>query len=129
MQQFEYKVVPAPERADKVKGAKTPEERFAQTVAEILNSLGKDGWEYQRTDTLPSSERSGLTRRATVYRSLLIFRRVKAADAGEAERKIETRATAGKTPTIRASKAEPEAAPPVPAPSVGVKTGTKADAE
>jgi hypothetical protein len=125
MQNFEYKVVPAPERADKVKGAKTPEDRFAQTIAEVLNSLGKDGWEYQRTDTLPSSERSGLTRRAIVYRSLLIFRRARKADAGEPERKIETKATAGKTPTIRASKIEPEAAPSVRAPS----TDIKADAE
>ena len=30
MQTYEYKVVPAPARSEKVRGAKTPADRFAQ---------------------------------------------------------------------------------------------------
>ncbi|MGB2891523.1 MAG: DUF4177 domain-containing protein, partial [Albidovulum sp.] len=46
MQTYEYKVVPAPARSEKVRGAKTPADRFAQTLATVMNDLARDGWEY-----------------------------------------------------------------------------------
>lgn len=103
MQTYEYKVVPAPARSEKVRGAKTPADRFAQTLATVMNDLARDGWEYVRADTLPSEERTGLTKRMTVYHSVLVFRRATAA-AGESEaprRLLTADAPAGKAPAVQ----------------------------
>lgn len=75
MTQYEYRVVPAPNRAEKYRGARTTAERFAMTVATAMNDLGREGWEYLRADTLPCEERTGLTGRSTNYHVLLVFRR------------------------------------------------------
>ncbi|WP_291840512.1 DUF4177 domain-containing protein [Limimaricola sp.] len=75
MPSYEYKVVPAPRRGVKAKGARTVEERFAQALQATMNTLGAEGWEYQRSDTLPADERSGLTGRTTVFHNMLVFRR------------------------------------------------------
>ncbi|MCF6445250.1 DUF4177 domain-containing protein [Nereida sp. MMG025] len=75
MTSFEYKVVPAPTRGKRAKGAKGPSGRFANALETIMNQMGADGWEYLRTDTLPSEERSGLTSRVTVFQNMLVFRR------------------------------------------------------
>lgn len=76
MDRFEYKVVPAPDRGRKVKGARTAPDRFAAALEAMMNDLAVEGWEYHRAETLPSEERSGLTGKTIVYRNLLIFRRV-----------------------------------------------------
>ena len=78
MQKFEYKVVPAPKKGEKVRGARTTQERFAHTLTEMMNDLGRDGWEYLRADTLPCEERVGLTGRTTVFQNMLVFRRATA---------------------------------------------------
>ena len=75
MTQFEYKVVPAPARAEKIRGAKTVQDRFAATLAAVMNDLGREGWEYLRADTLPVEERVGFTGRQTVFQNMLVFRR------------------------------------------------------
>lgn len=72
---YEYKVIPAPAKGTKAKGLKTPESRFAHTVESLLNTMGAEGWEFQRAELLPSEERSGLTGSATNWRNLLVFRR------------------------------------------------------
>jgi hypothetical protein len=72
---FEYKVVPAPMKGIKAKGVKTPEARFALGVEQAINALAAEGWEYQRSDVLPSTERVGLTGSETHWRTLLVFRR------------------------------------------------------
>lgn len=69
----EYRVLPAPRRGRKAPGVKTPEGRFALGVEDILNEMARDGWQYLRSDILPSDERQGLTSTATVYRSVLVF--------------------------------------------------------
>jgi hypothetical protein len=58
MTQFEYKVVPAPAKGEKVRGAKTTADRFAVTLTGVMNDLGREGWEYLRADTLPCEERA-----------------------------------------------------------------------
>ncbi len=78
MAEYEYKVVPAPRRGDKVRGVKTTEARFAATLEAIMNPLGADGWEYIRADTLPCEERVGLTGKTTTFQNMLVFRRAKA---------------------------------------------------
>jgi len=80
MQRYEYKVVPAPVRGEKVKGIKGTDARFAYKLTELMNALARDGWEYLRADSLPCEERTGLTRSLTVTQlNLLVFRRMIAA--------------------------------------------------
>ena len=75
MSQWEYKVVPAPTKGTKAHGVKGPEGRFANALETLMNDMGRDGWEYQRAETLPSIERSGLTGSTTEWRNVLVFRR------------------------------------------------------
>lgn len=75
MSQYEYKVVPAPKKVGKVKGLKGTDQLFAAALSGIMNRMGADGWEYQRTDTLPCEERQGLTRKVTNFQNMLIFRK------------------------------------------------------
>ncbi|MCB2117548.1 MAG: DUF4177 domain-containing protein [Rhodobacteraceae bacterium] len=112
MQSYEYKVVTAPNRSEKVAGAKTPSDRFAATLAQAMNALARDGWEYVRADTLPSEERSGFTKRTTVYHTVLVFRRpVPAAPdtltlaTEQRFRALSAEAPAGKAPAIRTAPA------------------------
>ncbi|THH39035.1 DUF4177 domain-containing protein [Aliishimia ponticola] len=81
MAAYEYKVVPAPTKGVKAKSVKTPEARFALTLQDLMNELGADGWQYQRADTLPSTERSGLTGSTTTWRHVLVFKRQLVEDA------------------------------------------------
>lgn len=75
MQNFEYKVIPAPLRGKKAKGLKTTEDRFALAMTEVLNAQATEGWEYVRADRLPCEERSGLTGKTTSTQNVLVFRR------------------------------------------------------
>ncbi|MDO9525908.1 MAG: DUF4177 domain-containing protein [Gemmobacter sp.] len=75
MQRYEYKVVPAPKRGEKVRGVKTTEDRFAHGLTLLMNDLGREGWDYIRADTLPCEERVGLTGRTTTFQHMLVFRR------------------------------------------------------
>lgn len=75
MQAYEFKVIPAPRRGEKTKGARSVPERFAHALSQAMNDLARDGWEYLRADTLPCDERVGLTGTATHFQSMLVFRR------------------------------------------------------
>jgi hypothetical protein len=79
MQRYEFKVIPAPRRGEKARGVKTTEDRFALALSGLMNSLGAEGWDYVRADTLPVDERSGLTGTKTTFHSMLVFRRPLAA--------------------------------------------------
>eukprot|EP01031_Cornospumella_fuschlensis_P052092 gene52092-63681_t len=71
----EYKVIPAPRRGEKARGAKTTEDRFALALTELLNAMATQGWDYLRAETLPVDERSGLTGTKTSFQNMLVFRR------------------------------------------------------
>ena len=83
MSQYEYKVVPAPKKGLKAKGVKSAEDRYANALETAMNALSAEGWEYQRSETLPSEKRSGLTRRVTTFQNMLVFRRAVAVDVSE----------------------------------------------
>lgn len=83
MQRYEYKVVPAPQKGTKARGVKTPEGRFANSIEQLLNLMGQDGWEYQRAELLPSEERTGLTGSAVNWRNVLVFRRAVQSEAAQ----------------------------------------------
>ena len=76
MTRYEYKVVPAPVKGEKSRGVKGAEGRFAFAIERLMNEMAAEGWEYQRAETLPSEERSGIASSQTVWRNLLVFRRV-----------------------------------------------------
>lgn len=75
MQCYEFKVVPAPKRGEKARGVKTTEERFALALGNLMNALGREGWDYVRADALPVDERAGFTGTKTSYHNMLVFRR------------------------------------------------------
>lgn len=68
---WEYRVVPAPERAGRQRGVRGAEAKFARTIEDVINHMAASGWEYCRAEMLPENAR----RRGTTYHNLLIFRR------------------------------------------------------
>jgi hypothetical protein len=75
---YDYRVVPAPKKLKKVKGLKSTSELFAATLAEAINAVARDGWEYVRSESLSASVEGGLLRRgAEVTETVLIFRRAR----------------------------------------------------
>jgi hypothetical protein len=89
---FEYKVVPAPLRGLKGKGIKGTPARFANALQLVMNDLGAQGWECQRTD--PTSRRTRrfnkINRRR--FKTCLVFRRaleIQRADGPEVTALIE----------------------------------------
>lgn len=91
---YEYKVIPAPDRGEKSRSVKAPEGRFALSIEASLNEMAAVGWEFQRAETLPSSERSGFTGSTVHMRSLLVFRRARESDAAQFQpRKLDVPAT------------------------------------
>ncbi|WP_121061837.1 DUF4177 domain-containing protein [Chachezhania antarctica] len=108
MQRYEYKVIPAPTKAQKARGVKTPEGRFAATVESELNRMGADGWEFQRAETLPAEERSGLTGSTRAWRTMLVFRRATgAATVQDAELATDVKDTASVKDTPSLGSAVP----------------------
>lgn len=83
MPRYEYKVVPAPSKGIKGKGVRGAEARFSFALQELMNGMAGYGWEYQRAETLPSVERSGIAGSTTEWRNVLVFRRLRTGDAQE----------------------------------------------
>lgn len=113
MAQYEYKVIPAPSKGEKAQGIKAPEARMANTVQALLNAQAAAGWEYMRTDTLPSDERHRLTSTQTVNRTLMFFRRLRA-ETDNADKAILTAQSIAETVTPErapAGRREPSLAP------------------
>ena len=117
MPRYEYKVIPAPRRGEKARGVKTTEDRFALALTGVMNTLGAEGWEYVRADTLPVDERSGLTGTKTSFQNLLVFRREIAMATAAA---VVTPALVVAPPAAPAPRLGPaEGAAAGPAPAVG----------
>lgn len=108
MTQFEYKVVPAPTKGQKARGLRRPEEKFAFSIQEIMNEMALDGWEYQRSETLPHEERTGLTGVSTTFRSVLVFRRYKVSAHADPEPETPEVALASEPPIQQIEDHSPE---------------------
>lgn len=79
---FEYKVVPAPRKIRKVKGLRGSEDRYARNLSDLMNEQAADGWEYQRAESLPVDEKSGMMGKLSEhFHNVLVFRREKIAMA------------------------------------------------
>ena len=116
MQRYEYNVVPAPRRGEKARGVKTTEDRFALALTTLMNTLGRDGWEYLRADTLPVDERTGLTGTKTSFQNMLVFRRPVEEAKAEAP---PPRLVVAEPAPAPAPKLGPAEVPAGPAPSIG----------
>jgi hypothetical protein len=102
MTHYDYKVVPAPKRARKVKGIRAPDELFALTLTEAINEVARQGWEYVRAEHLQAEASRGWLRSASQgEQTVLVFRR--------------ERESLG--PRLAAVRAEPEAPVPPDAPA------------
>ena len=112
MTTYEYKVVPAPRKGVKGKGVKGVDGRFAHGLEKVLSEHGAEGWEYLRSDTLPSDERSGLATSVTTWRTVLVFRRPRADDASAFEPRLIEAAAPAVAATAAAQADEPAQAEP-----------------
>lgn len=72
---YEYKVVPAPSRMGRIKGLKTPAERFAHTLSAAINAEANGGWQFLRTETLSCEERTLLGRVRVSTQTVMVFAR------------------------------------------------------
>jgi hypothetical protein len=73
---YDYKVVPAPKRAKRVKGVHSAEDLFALTLTEAINEVARQGWEYVRAEHLPAEASRGWFRApAAGEQTVLVFRR------------------------------------------------------
>lgn len=77
MTRYEYKVVPAPRRAEKHRDGMDLEDRFALTLAEFMNRYGSDGWEFIRCETLDAEDKKLLGKAKSELVTVMIFRRPK----------------------------------------------------
>ena len=115
---WEYRVIPAPTKGQKAKGVKGAEGRFAFALEAVMNQMGRDGWEFQRSETLPSTERSGLTGSTTEWRNVLVFRRPAHAPLDDFEPELlpapDLVAGDGDGPAMDAEQIEPESAEQLP---------------
>lgn len=127
MSGYEYKVIPAPTKGQKVKGARTSAERFAHVLQAAMNELGAEGWEYQRADTLPSEEREGLMGKTTVYQNMLVFRRPRPAAPEITDAPAAPEPLAIAAPPVVLENAAPKTPEPAPAPKAP-KPGQATDA-
>ncbi|EKE45486.1 hypothetical protein OCGS_0576 [Oceaniovalibus guishaninsula JLT2003] len=76
MSHYQYRVVPAPRVPARIKGVKRIDQRFARTLADTLNALAPEGWEFHRAETMPvEARRSFLGTRQTRDETMLVFRR------------------------------------------------------
>ncbi|MCZ4351119.1 DUF4177 domain-containing protein [Roseovarius aestuarii] len=114
MTRYEYKVCPSPTKGRKAQGVKSPEGRFAKTVEDVLNAHAADGWDYVRSDLLPSEERQGLTSSQTVYRTLLVFRRPVGTADSAADEMIATASTIAEAVAPNESEETTQSAPDMP---------------
>ncbi len=127
---FEYKVIPAPKKGRKARGIKGAEERFSFAVQELMNEQASEGWEFLRSETLPSEERQGLTSTQTVFRSVLVFRRPRADDVSDfAPELLEDLSDAAKAPGAEQEAADDSPRADAPRELDGVAETDWADAD
>lgn len=76
MSYYDYKIVPAPKKAKKVKGVSSAAELFALTLTDAINEHARQGWEYYGSEELAIETPGGWFRRArTEEHTVLVFRR------------------------------------------------------
>lgn len=119
MQRYEYKVVAAPRRGEKMRGVKTTEDRFALALTTLMNAMAAEGWDYHRADALPVDERAGLTGGIrTSFQNMLIFRRQLAASKSRDAHQLQVAPASAPAAAAAVAVAAPVAAPVAATPAV-----------
>ena len=116
MLRYEFKVIPAPRRGEKLRGVKSSEDRFALALTNVMNEQGREGWDYVRADTLPVDERVGFTGTKTSFHNVLVFRRMMEAGAAlpaTAPRMITAEPIAPTSPRLGPAESPVGAAPTI----------------
>ncbi len=72
---YEYDVVPAPTRIDRIPGLKTDGDRIACMIAQTFNAMADEGWEYVRADVIQIDNVTGISGNIPKPHTLLVFRR------------------------------------------------------
>lgn len=73
---YDYKVIPAPKQLKRVKGVRSGAELLSVTLADAINAVAREGWEYVRAEVLTAQEEGGFLRRGVeVVETVLVFRR------------------------------------------------------
>ena len=75
MTRYEFKVLPAPRRAKRLKGLTRGDNRFCATITEFLNENSLEGWEFIGFETMPLEQRRFLFLTYFSECACLIFRR------------------------------------------------------
>lgn len=73
---YEFQVIAAPRKGERVPGLRTDADRMANTLTHLLNEMALDGWDYVRADTLPNLDSADLSGTAPPTMTLLVFRRL-----------------------------------------------------
>ncbi|MEZ7813111.1 MAG: hypothetical protein ACI9O0_000861 [Paracoccaceae bacterium] len=72
---YEYKVVAMPEQAAKTAGLRGKANQFAQTVNNMMNAVGREGWEYQGLEVLSYQSRTWYGSKTNHDHTVMLFRR------------------------------------------------------
>ncbi len=84
MPHYEYRVVPTPKSLVRAKGVRDPDMRLGLTLEQALNDEGRQGWEFQRVETVTTEIRRGfLSRSRPETFSVMVFRRLVEADRAD----------------------------------------------
>jgi hypothetical protein len=76
MSYYDYKIVPAPKKAKKVRGVSGAADLFALTLTDAVNELARQGWEYYCSESLAIQTPGGWFSRArTEEHTVLVFRK------------------------------------------------------
>jgi hypothetical protein len=114
MQFYEYKTIPAPRKGEKARGIKGTDARFAHAFQTALNAQAAEGWEYQRSETLPVEHRTGLASKAVTQQSVLIFRRALETEIAQPPVAATPSSVAPTPPADQPEQSVPRTAPPAP---------------
>lgn len=83
MSSYEFQVVPAPEGVRRLTKGANADSNFCITVSDVLSDMGRAGWEFVGTETMPYRRRNMLFVSWTETKSCLVFRREVSSNTGD----------------------------------------------
>ncbi|CTQ51355.1 hypothetical protein JDO7802_03394 [Jannaschia donghaensis] len=72
---YEYDVIPAPKKPQRIAGLTREDDRVAHELSELFNDMAVEGWEYVRADTINIDDVTGIAGNVPKAHTLLVFRR------------------------------------------------------
>lgn len=75
MERFEYKLVATPCESEKYQGLTKADDAFAQTLGDGMNELGREGWQFMRTESVTEKRRGLFFIKKQRERNYMVYRR------------------------------------------------------